>query len=226
MRMSFKQLGQVAVMVTWFFCLEGNRSQKKESTMNKNAYAQRLVNDAQVRILITASDEHGRLRHNSDRSSSAAIYRAPKGWRKSDQFFVKDILDDLVVDKRPAWIFTKDKTKVVALIHEWGPELLLDFGADFGVAVASASVIELTRFIWSKWQTQKRKMKKKKTKKNIIRTKEQSVLRVQYQKKGKGKIRSKSFECSGDLTGSQVEKILRNWLKIIREEEGNDNDNK
>lgn len=169
--------------------------------MSTNIDVQQLVDDASVRILITAADAHGRLRAFSDRSSIAALDEKPDGWRKSRQLTVEDIMQhDLEKAKRPGWILSKGQTKVAVLPHEWGIELLIGIA----VGVGSTAIIELTKLLWRKWQHQKSK-----------RTKELSVLRIQIMEKGRGRIRTKTIEYSGDLSATHIEKVLRDGFTLV-----------
>jgi hypothetical protein len=171
--------------------------------MITNTDAQQLVDGASVRVLITAADAHGRLRAFADRSSYTALSKKPEGWRKSRELSVEDIRpDNLEKFKRPAWILSKGRTKVVALQHEWGIELLVGIAGGVG----SAAVIGLTKLLWRKWQNQKKGK----------RTNELSVLRFQVMEKGRGKIRSKTIEYSGDLTATQIEKVLLNGFALVQ----------
>lgn len=170
--------------------------------MSTNIEAQQLVDDASVRILITAADAHGRLRAFSDRSSITALDEKPEGWRKSRQLIVEDIMPhDLEKAERPGWLLSKGRTKVAVLPHEWGIELLIGIAAGVG----STAIIELTKLLWQKWQHQKSK-----------RTKELSVLRFQVMEKGRGKIRTKTIEYSGDLSATQIEKVLRDGVALVQ----------
>ena len=174
--------------------------------MSTNKDAQKLVDSASVRILITAADAHGRLRAFSDRSSSKALRDKPEGWRKSPQLTVRDIMpDDLKKAQRPGWVLSKGGTKVAVLPHEWGLELLVQIAA----GVASAAVIALTQHLWRRWQRQKSK-----------RTKELSVLRFQVMEKRRGKIRTKTIEYSGDLSAKQIERVLQDGFALVHSSRG------
>jgi hypothetical protein len=174
--------------------------------MITNAYAQKLVNKASVRILITASDAYGRLRPESDRSSSAVLYHNVKGWEKSPVLKVRDNLQtNLRTIERSAWIFSKGQTRIAALQHEWGVELLPEIVA----GVTATGIIELTRLFWRRWQNQKK----------ATRSKEQSVLRFQIKEEGKGNVRTKTIEYSGNLNLAQVDKIMEDGFKLVQKDE-------
>lgn len=113
-----------------------------------NVSAQNIFDHANVRILLTAADDFGRLRFHSIRSSRSAIQEAPGGWKKSP---VRKVRDE--TRQREAWILSAKEVKAVVLPHEWGVELAIGVAAGVG----TTAIVELTKWLWRRWQGQESK---------------------------------------------------------------------
>ena len=113
--------------------------------MDDDKSLQAAFDAASLRVQVTIVDPHGRpLPFSSRRSSRKVLEEKPPGWTRSPK---RTVLDD---GRRDAWIFGKEKTKAIAVPHEWGVEFVFPVLAGLTVQ----GIVVLTAWAWRRWHKQ------------------------------------------------------------------------